>query len=258
MSRHHRRKQRFKLKSFYVWHRYMGVSAALFTLIIAATGILLNHTEEFQLDSQDIKSDWILDWYGIEAPEELLSFPCGSRHITLMGEHLYLNRKEIDGDYQQLVGAVCQDEILIVAISNSILLLTPRGELIEQLKGRDGVPAGIRTIGSDASGQMVVQGSHDLYQPGQDFIQWKRWEGNPETVSWTSPSKLDPVVKATLQQHFRTEVLPLERVILDLHSGRFFGHLGPWLFDIAALLLILLSLSGTWIWLKRLLIILCY
>jgi uncharacterized iron-regulated membrane protein len=43
----------------------------------------------------------------------------------------------------------------------------------------------------------------------------------------------------------------VERVILDLHSGRFFGKLGPWLFDIAALLLILLSLSGAWIWLKR-------
>jgi len=40
-------------------------------------------------------------------------------------------------------------------------------------------------------------------------------------------------------------------VILDLHSGRFFGQLGPWVFDAAAVLLILLSLSGTWIWLKR-------
>ncbi len=251
MPRQHHRKQRFKLKSFYIWHRYMGVSAALFTLIIAITGILLNHTEDFQLDSQDIKSDWILDWYGIEAPKELLSFPCGKRHITLMGEHLYLNRKEIDGDYQQLVGAVCQDERLIVATSHSILLLTPRGELIEQLKESDGVPAGVRAIGVDAHGQVVVQGSHDIYQPQQDFIRWKRWEEDPETITWTMTSELDPVVKAALRQHFRTEVLPVERVILDLHSGRFFGRLGPWAFDIAALLLILLSLTGTWIWLKR-------
>lgn len=251
MSRQHRRKQRFKLKSFYVWHRYMGVSAALFTLLIAVTGILLNHTEDFQLDSQHVKSGWVLDWYGIEAPEELPSFPCGDRHITLMGEHLYLNRKEIDGDYQQLVGAVCQEELLIIAISQSILLLTQRGELIEQLKGKDGVPAGLLAIGADADGQFVVQGSHDIYQPDADFIRWRRWEGDPETVNWAATSELDPVVKASLQQHFRTEVLPVERVILDLHSGRFFGKPGPWLFDAAALLLILLSLTGTWIWLKR-------
>jgi uncharacterized iron-regulated membrane protein len=47
------------------------------------------------------------------------------------------------------------------------------------------------------------------------------------------------------------EVLPTERLLLDLHSGRIFGAAGPWIFDIAALLLILLSLSGTWIWIKR-------
>jgi hypothetical protein len=177
----------------------MGVSAALFTLIIAITGILLNHTEEFQFDSQHVRSDWILDWYGIEAPQQLLSFPCGNRHITLMGEHLYLNRKQIDGNYRQLVGAVCQDEFLIVAASQSILLLTPRGELIEQLKGKDGVPAGIHTIGTDASGQFVVQGSHDIYQPDPDFIQWRRWEGNPGTVTWATTNELDTVIKASLQ-----------------------------------------------------------
>lgn len=251
MSRQHRRKQRFKLKSFYVWHRYMGVSAALFTLLIAVTGILLNHTEDFQFDSQYVESGWVLDWYGIEAPQDLSSFPCGKRHITLMGEHLYLNRKEIDGNYQQLVGAVCQNELIIVAVSQSILLLTRRGELIEQLKGKDGVPAGILAIGSDTAGHVVVRSSHDMYQPDTDFIQWKRWEGNPDTVTWVTTNELDAVVKTSLQQHYRTEVLPVERVILDLHSGRFFGKPGPWLFDAAAVLLILLSLTGTWIWIKR-------
>jgi len=54
-----------------------------------------------------------------------------------------------------------------------------------------------------------------------------------------------------LQRHFRGEVLPVERVLLDLHSGRFFGRFGPWIFDTIAVLLILLALSGTWIWLKR-------
>ena len=251
MSRQHRRKQRFKLKSFYVWHRYMGISAALFTLVIAVTGIMLNHTEYFQLDSEHVQSDWVLDWYGIEAPREMPSFPCGSRYITLMGEHLYLNRKEIDGNYRQLVGVVCKDELIIVAVSQSILLLTPRGEIIEQLKGKDGVPAGIHAIGADSSGRVVTQGSHDIYQPDRDFIQWKRWEGNPDNVTWATTVELDAVVKTSLKKHFRTEVLPVERVVLDLHSGRFFGSAGPWLFDLAALLLILLSLTGTWIWLKR-------
>ena len=251
MSRQHRRKQRFKLRSFYVWHRYMGISAALFTLVIAVTGVLLNHTEDFQFDSKHVRSDWVLDWYGIRAPQELRSFPVSDRYITLMGEHLYLNRREIKGDYRQLTGAILKNDMFVIAVSDSILLLTLRGERIDRLQRSDGIPAGIIQIGTDTGGAVVVRTSLDHYQPDTDFLHWSRRDNNPASVRWATPGPLDPRLKSALQNHFREEVLPVERVILDLHSGRFFGQLGPWVFDAAALLLILLSLSGTWIWLKR-------
>jgi hypothetical protein len=229
----------------------MGVSAAVFVLIVAVTGLLLNHTEDFQFDSEHIKSDWVLDWYGIEAPDTMQTFLAGDRYVTLMGEHLYLNRREIKGNYRQLVGAVLFNDTFIVATSHNILLLTPRGELIEQLQDKDGVPAGIKQIGIDADGAVIVRTGHDYYQPDADFIRWHRGNKDISGVRWATPSLLDPRLKTALRHHFRGEVLPLERVILDLHSGRFFGRLGPWLFDAAAVLLILLSLSGGWIWLKR-------
>jgi len=251
MSRHHRRKQRLKLSSFYVWHRYMGVSAAVFVLIVAVTGLFLNHTEDFQLDSNHIKSDWLLDWYGIRAPDSMQTFPAGDRHLTLMGEHLYLDRKEIEGNYRQLVGAVHSNDTFIVAISHNILLLTPRAEIIEQLQEKDGVPASLKQIGIDANGAVIVRTGHGYYQPDTDFIHWKRRNEDSIRVRWATPSLLEPRLKNALQRHYRGEVLPVERVVLDLHSGRFFGRLGPWLFDAAAVLLVLLSLSGSWIWLKR-------
>ncbi len=251
MSKQHHRKQRFKLRSFYVWHRYMGVGAALFTLIIAFTGILLNHTDDFQFSDSHIQSEWVLDWYGIKAPEQLLSFPVADRHVTLMGDDLYLDRKEIGDDYHDLTGAVQLGDMLVVSVNNSILLMTPRGDMIERLERADGVPAGIEKIGIDANGNLAVHTSHDVYQPDKDFIRWQRHDGNSSNIRWTAPVPLQARLKKLLQNHYRGEVLPMERVLLDLHSGRFFGKAGPWLFDIAAALLILLSLTGTWIWLKR-------
>lgn len=53
------------------------------------------------------------------------------------------------------------------------------------------------------------------------------------------------------QQLFRGRILPWERVILDLHSGRIFGPWGPWLMDAAAILLLFLAGSGVSIWWKR-------
>jgi hypothetical protein len=251
MSRQHHRKHRLKLRSFYVWHRYMGVSAALFALIIAVTGLMLNHTEDLRLGSKHIKNDWVLDWYGIQAPQHLRSYPAGGQHITLMGEHLYLNRKEIDGDFHDLAGAVFLNDLFVIAVSDSILLLTVQGDIVEQLGSEDGIPAGIRRIGVDGKGGLVTQSSPDFYTSDADFVKWSHREQAPADVRWAHAKGLDPGLKLLLQKHYRGEVLPLERLVLDLHSGRFFGQAGPWVFDIAAILLILLALSGSWIWLKR-------
>ena len=172
----------------------MGVSAAIFTLVIAATGVLLNHTEDFQLDSKHIQSDWVLDWYGIKAPEDMLSFPAGDRHITLMGEHLYLNRREIEGSYRQLVGAILNKDMCVVVVSDNILLLTLRGERVDRLRRSDGIPAGILQIGTDAGGAVIVRTSLDHYRPDADFLHWSRWDNDPASVRWATPSPLDPKI----------------------------------------------------------------
>jgi hypothetical protein len=42
-----------------------------------------------------------------------------------------------------------------------------------------------------------------------------------------------------------------QRLLLDLHSGRWFGAYGVWLVDLAAVILLFLALSGCWIWFSK-------
>jgi hypothetical protein len=229
----------------------MGLSAAAFVLLIAVTGIMLNHSEDFDFDSRHVQTDWVLDRYGIEAPENLTSYLAGERQVTLMGNRLYLHRTRIMGDYRALHGASYIDGIFIIAADNRILLATPPGDIIERLKVEGTVSAGIERIGVDTSGGLVVQSPAGRYRADKDFIDWAQWSGDPASVQWARATSVGPELKASLQRQYRNDILPLERLLLDLHSGRFFGPPGPWLFDAAALLLILLSLSGTLIWVKR-------
>jgi hypothetical protein len=198
-----------------------------------------------------VKSDDILDWYGIEAPDELHSFVAGDRHITLMGEHLYIGELEASGEFKRLIGALSINDMLIIAADDQILLMSTAGELIEKLEEKDGVPAGMKRIGIDQTNLFIVEGSHDLYTSKNDFLSWEHWKGNETGITWATPAPTDNNLKKMLQYHYRSKVLPVERVLLDLHSGRFFGSLGPWFIDASAILLILLSLSGTWMWFKR-------
>ena len=54
-----------------------------------------------------------------------------------------------------------------------------------------------------------------------------------------------------LLESFRGRGLTLERVMLDLHSGRIFGDFGIYIMDAAAVALLWLSGSGLWVWWSR-------
>jgi uncharacterized iron-regulated membrane protein len=47
------------------------------------------------------------------------------------------------------------------------------------------------------------------------------------------------------------EILTTDQLVLDIHTGRILGKLGPLLMDVVAIMLLILSLSGCYMWLKR-------
>ncbi len=65
------------------------------------------------------------------------------------------------------------------------------------------------------------------------------------------PAALPGDVAQAVLAHSRAHTLTLERVLLDLHSGRIASRFGVWFMDGIALVLISLVISGLWIWLRR-------
>ncbi|MGD2138685.1 MAG: hypothetical protein PVF08_10545, partial [Gammaproteobacteria bacterium] len=88
MTRHPKNKSRARLlRSLYIWHRYFGLVTALFVVILSITGLALNHTGELQLDARHVRSDTLLDWYGIHVPDTLVSYRAGASAISQLGNH---------------------------------------------------------------------------------------------------------------------------------------------------------------------------
>ena len=248
MSR--RRRHRLKLKSFYVWHRYMGVVAALFAVVLSVSGLALNHTDALRLDSRFTNVGWLLDWYGIDGPETAESYALADHWITLLGDRLYLDETPLPGRFSELTGAVALPELLLVVADGDALVLTSEGELVERLGRQNGVPAGIAEVGLRA-GRVLVRGAHGLYTSDDALLDWHHTQADNDPVHWSRKADLPAGRLQTLRNHYRSHILPLERVMLDLHSGRILGTWGPWLMDATAVLLIALALTGTWIWLTR-------
>ena len=68
----------------FLWHRRIGLLALVLVIILAITGIMLNHTEKLNLDNTFINNSLLLSWYGIEPEEEPISF----RIKNSMGDHV--------------------------------------------------------------------------------------------------------------------------------------------------------------------------
>lgn len=250
MTRHPKNKSRARLlRSLYIWHRYFGLTTALFVILLSVTGLALNHTEDLRLDARHVRSEAVLDWYGIDAPETLLSYRAGANVISQLGNHIYWNLQPVPHVDGTLAGALEFAGLTVAAMDSGLLLFTRGGELIEQLGTAAGVPAGIQAIGTDTAGKLLVRTAQGDFHTDGNFIEWQ--SASESGASWATATPPDPELAAALRDVWRGTGLPLERVILDVHSGRIFGEAGVWLVDAAALLFVLLAGSGLWLWSRR-------
>lgn len=88
-------------------------------------------------------------------------------------------------------------------------------------------------------------------QADADFLRWTPRREGADDVGWSLPVQLDIDQRRALAEQYRARILPYERVLLDVHSGRIFGRYGPSVMDAAALLMVFLAGTGVLIWLKR-------
>jgi hypothetical protein len=250
MTRHHVSKSPARLlRSLYIWHRYIGLVAALFVVLLAVTGMLLNHTEELALDARFISSPVLLDWYGIHAPDHTRLYRTGSLAIAGMDNQLYVNGNRISGINGTLHGAVAIRDMIVVALSSQLLLLTSQGELVERLDDATGIPAGIEKIGVSAQQLPVLHTAASDFMPDTELMNWK--PAALPHVTWSDSSPASSAEQSALDLAWRGNALSLERVLLDIHSGRIAGRAGVYAVDAAAILFLLLAASGVWLWGRR-------
>lgn len=232
-------------------HRWLGISSLVFVILLSVTGLALNHSSGLALGQRYISSEWLLRWYGIEAPAATASYLAGEHTLTLIGERLYFDDRELVEGVTDLVGAVAIQAQIAVATADAILLLTPRGELVERVETAGLLPGALAAFGGTGT-QLVYRSSGALYRSDPDVLTVVPWPaGVDAAIEWSQPSDVEPERLETLQQLYRGRGLTLERLLLDVHSGRAFSRLGPWLIDLVAVALIALSLFGMLLWLRR-------
>ncbi|NOX08679.1 MAG: hypothetical protein GXP22_04185 [Gammaproteobacteria bacterium] len=239
-----------KLRSIYLWHRHIGGIAAILVLILAITGILINHSQTLEFNKNYIQSSGLLNWYNIHPPALGPSYALPEHSLSQLGEYIYLDTTPVTQHAAPLIGGIQQDEEIIIATRQQLIITTLQGELIEILDESSGLPENIEAIGSDHSGRIILKSAGVNYRGHIGDFTWERVD-NLAPPSGNSPAAISDEMRTRIEDNYMNHILTVERVLLDLHSGRILGNAGIWLMDIAAILLILLSLSGSYLWWKQ-------
>ncbi len=239
-------------RSLYLWHRYIGLSAALLVVVLAISGILLNHAGGLALKQRYVHGGWLLDWYGMHAPtpDAGWSLPGRGEPVGLLGGRLFIGETLTGIELPDLRGALTMPEFIVAASSDSLLLLSPRGEQLDRLDRLAGLPHGeVRRIGMIA-GRLAAGIGAGRYVADDDLLNWRPLPTGSR-VAWSESRALPDPLAQRLREDYREHLLDWERVLLDLHSGRILGQGGVWLMDAAAIMLLLLAMSGTAVWLRQ-------
>jgi len=237
------------------WHRKFGIIAAFFIIFLSISGVALNHTTTLSLAHKPISNIWLLDHYGIAPPNDIRFYQQSSLQVT--NNLVWLNDKLLFESSADVVSAgitsaqVSTDEVVgvyVIASQTHLYIYNYQGELLDQLGVEAGVPEDIEALSID-NNMVVLKTASGYYQSDSDFFYWQAISPLLEPL-WITAESVSIQKEQQASLAYRSQFLTFERIILDAHSGRILGLFGVLFMDAVAILLILLSLSGIYIWIR--------
>lgn len=243
-----KRRKKNWAKLFFL-HRYLGISISLFVIILAVTGILLNHTDTLELHKRPINSTWLMKLYGIKSPEvkKAYSLP-NDNWVAEFANYIYLEQKKVSCQ-TPLNGAMIKDKVIVIASEKKLCLITSNGDLIDYLvlDTAENSKHYITRMGR-SDGEIVIDTTMGLLAVNADYTALFPFKKKLSVIEWQEISMSLDKVSTVLKHQYQGSGLSLERVLLDLHSGRIMTQQGVYFMDLVAILLILMTLSGLVMW----------
>ncbi len=224
-------------------HKYLAVIALAWLALFVLTGVLLNHSKSLALDDYVITHDWLLDIYGMTPEGDATSFIVNKSRVTQWDDKIFYDDHLLTETTDQIIGAASSGKrIMVIALTQSLLILDENGELVEQTSP---VFMPIKQAGTLNNHIIVKTVDEKLYRADKNIMSWQPYSETDPV--WSASSELPGEWQQKIKRQFRGNNLTLERVLTDLHNGRIAGTgLGPYIMDAGAILLLLFGACFSW------------
>ncbi len=221
----------------------------MIVLLLAVTGLMLNHVDDLAWMEGTVGFEPLLDWYGVAPREEIVHFDVGRHSAASLEQWLFLDGRAVGRARSSLVGAVAVQRFVAFALRDRIVIFDPdpkladdRESIVDQMDTAS-LPGDLLQIGSTDDRRLAVETPDGRFASDEDLLGWEPLVAG-EAVAWSQPSTPNDDQREGILHSFRGTGLPRTRVVQDLHSGRIFGSYGPVVMDAAAVVLLVLVATG--------------
>lgn len=236
------RKRRGPGRALLRLHRRIGIALSAVFIVVCLTGIVLNHNDDLEFQSRTVKADWVYDWYGLQPSGELRYFPLANGSVSWLDGQLFFGTRTL-GAYPEPIGIAELPFANAIAFETDILLVSSDGEIIETLAESTIPGTAIEAIAPRENEALLIKTNSGNFVSDSEILSWS--PTNESTFPARGEASQAPVsLQEEIRAAYRGEGITWGRVVLDIHTGRFFGSFGKWIADIGALALIFLTVSG--------------
>jgi hypothetical protein len=231
------------------WHKRIGLFAFVFMGWLGFSGFLINQSADWGYDTRPITASWVMSLYGLHPEPPTKGFSAGGHWLAEAQDATMLDGKPLKTRISHQLGlavaGTADKPLLFIAEPERVIVLSPNGDLVDEMSGYTLPAPQVRRIGSIAGNpsKVVIQ-DLDAYVTS-DGLGWEKLPVN-SPVEWAAPVDL-PEAQRNAAMPFSLPSVTLEHVLVDAHSGRIFGAGGAWLINFVGLASMALSITGIWI-----------
>ena len=229
------------------WHRLLGIVSTAVVLLTITTGLVLNHSDLWDLSKRRVRSAAVQYLYGHSNAPLSASYRIGRGWVTQIGSRVFLDQVEILQHPALFVGAVEIDDAILIAFEDGMVELDEGLNVVERYGALDGLKPPVKRIGSSEDNAFVEAGAGVMRfdATAAAFVAIER-----SAPRWQAASPLPDEISTQLVSNYRGPGVSYEKLLIDLHSGRLFGAAGVVIVDAAAICMLILAVSGVYLWFK--------
>jgi hypothetical protein len=213
--------RRLRLLAF--WHRCVALTVCAWLIVLAISGMLVNHANDWGLDRRPLAAALQRLLYGFDAAGENF---CDRPAVPEPDCAAVFARLNLPGGELLLSGKL-------------LFLLDGQGRLLEKFTSAQ-LGLGQLEAGLAEGAVVFLRDDRRTVRSDAELLEWQvldaRAAGELAGRDWQADDR-------------KAVAITWERMLLDLHAGRFLGPLLAKAFtDLMGALLLLLALSGFWLW----------